>query len=623
MPTQHYTRAATLPQSLDPSTRSVTVCWTSGQRVQRYDWSRDRSYLEELPAAAADLTRLNSGASVLSDHDNRIESVIGVVERAWIEGELGYAELRFSARPEVEPLFADIAAGILRHVSVGYQVGFVEVVEETDQPLPVYRATSWLPMEISLVAVPADGAAQIRSNSGDPKMPDQTQKPETAQPVDMAALERQATETERHRITAIRSFAATSRAPAELVERLIADGTPLAAAKEQIIDAWSRIVDSETSRAHVAEVRVTGDESTQKRTQIVDALLGRAGLLPVAERAAKMQGNPYASRKLLDIARESLERAGERVEYLSQMEIVGRAFTQSTSDFPVLLENTLHKSLLTSYASVAQSWKRFCKTGSVSDFRSWSRIKTGSIGTLDAVNELGEFVNKTIPDGEAERVQATTRGNIVNISRQAIINDDLGYFAGLSADLGRAAARTIESAVYAKLTSNPTMSDGIALFHASHGNYTASGAAPSVANVDAARQAMAVQKDVGGKDYLDQRPAIAVVPVALGGALRVINAAEYDIDQGGDGTLNSMTPNRVRGLLNDIVDSPRIANTGAWYLFADPTTSPVMEVVFLDGNESPYLEVQNGFSVDGAAYKARLDFGVGVIDYRGAYLSIG
>ena len=624
-----YARAATAPTTLDSTNRTVNLLWTGGGRVTRFDYGAMREYIEDLPASTADLSRLMGGAPVLADHDNRLESVIGVVERAWVEGADGWATIRFSAREDVESIFADVSAGIIRNVSVGYQVEQYEVVNDPTEPLPIYRATRWLPMEISLVAVPADAAAQIRSLPTNEATTMTTEAVKTDSPaeiapvVDTTTIEKRAATEERNRIAGIRAFAANSRTKPEMVERLIEEGVSLATAKERMIEAWAAVVDSESSRSHV-EVSVTEDEADKRRDAVVDALLGRAGLLSGKERAAKMQGNPYANRKLLDIARESLERSGVKTSYLSQMEIVGRGFTQSTSDFPVLLENTMHKALLGSYAVVADTWRRFCRTGSVSDFRAWKRLKTGSIGSLDAKNELGEFVNKTIPDGEAESVQATTRGNIINISREAVINDDLSYFAGLSADLGRAAARTVESAVYAKLVANPTLSDSVALFHASHGNLAGTGAAPTVTTIDAGRQAMAIQTDVGGNDYLDIRPSIAVVPVSLGGEFRVLNAAEYDVNVSPGSTTgkNTMTPNRVRGLLTDIVDSPRLSGN-AWYLFADPVLAPVLEVVFLDGNESPYIELQNGFTVDGAAYKVRLDFGVGVVDYRGAYKNAG
>jgi hypothetical protein len=78
----------------------------------------------------------------------------------------------------------------------------------------------------------------------------------------------------------------------------------------------------------------------------------------------------------------------------------------------------------------------------------------------------------------------------------------------------------------------------------------------------------------------------------------------------------------VRGLFGEIVDTPRLSGTRR-YLFADPNEAPVLEVAFLDGNDAPFLDMEEGFSVDGARYKVRLDFGIAAIDYRGAIRNAG
>ncbi|WP_042886360.1 ClpP-like prohead protease/major capsid protein fusion protein [Cupriavidus necator] len=365
------------------------------------------------------------------------------------------------------------------------------------------------------------------------------------------------------------------------------------------------------------------DEQDKFRAAATEAILARAAARddkgsPVRANAA----NPLRGYKLLDLARACLVRAGVKVDGMDQMKIVAAAFTQSTSDFPILLENTMHKTLQQAYALAPDTWSRFCSIGSVSDFRAHPRYRVGSLGNLDVLNELGEFKNKTIPDGEKASITAGTRGNIINLSRQMIINDDLGAFIGLASMLGRAAKRTIEAAVYARLAENsgagPTLEDGLALFHASHGNIAGTAAAPAVASFEAGRVQMAQQKDVSGNDYLDLRPAIWLGPIGIGGTARVTNDAQYDPD-----TANKLQkPNLVRGLVRDIVDTPRLSGT-AWYFFADPAEAPALEVAFLDGAQDPYLELQNGFDVDGARYKVRIDFGVAGIDYRGAHKNPG
>ena len=368
-------------------------------------------------------------------------------------------------------------------------------------------------------------------------------------------------------------------------------------------------------------VQTVEDESDKVKAAATNALMVRAGVTKDAAVLASMSANPFRGHTLLDMARASLARAGIRTDGMDKMQIVAAAFTQGTSDFPVLLENTMHKTLQAAYARAALTWSRFCATGSVSDFRAHNRYRTGSFGALDAVNELGEYVNKSIPDGEKGTITAATKGNIINISRTAIVNDDLGAFVGLSGMLGRAAARTVEADVYALLALNsglgPTMGDTYTLFHANHSNITTSSAL-SMAAIDLDRVAMASQLDVSGNDYLDLRPSVLVLPIGLGGSARSINDALYDPD-----TANKLQkPNVVNGLFSDIVDTPRITGNRR-YLFADAMEAPVLEVAFLDGAQTPYLEVQNGFDVDGARYKVRLDYGVAAVDYRGAVTNAG
>mgnify|MGYP003608947549 FL=1 len=422
-------------------------------------------------------------------------------------------------------------------------------------------------------------------------------------------------------IAMFKPFAARPEIAALQTEVLADPGLTIEAIQARLLAEMGKGAEPANPQNAFPKIETVSDEGDKRKDAVVASILARAGVVQDAAARAALSSNPYRGDRLLDTARASLQRAGVSVSGMTPMEVVAAAFTQGTSDFPLLLENAMHKTLQAAYATAALTWNRFCATGSVSDFRAHNRYRTGSFGSLDAVNELGEFVNKSIPDGEKASITAGTKGNIINLSRTAIINDDLGAFVGLSNMLGRAAARTVEADVYALLALNsgagPTMGDGKALFHADHGNIT-TGAAITMAALDLDRVAMASQKDVSGNDYLDLRPAVLLVPIGLGGTARSINDAQYDPD-----TANKLQkPNIVNGLFRDIVDTPRMTGTRR-YLFADPSEAPVLEVAFLDGNQNPYLELQNGFDVDGARYKVRLDYGVGAIDYRGAVTNAG
>jgi ATP-dependent protease ClpP protease subunit len=364
------------------------------------------------------------------------------------------------------------------------------------------------------------------------------------------------------------------------------------------------------------------EDAQDKRIDgVTTMIMARANIKQDDGKRIVMAGNPWRGMSLMDVARDSLSRTGFDTRGMSKMEVVAAAFSQSESDFPILLENAMHKALLAGYNTAPFTWNRFCAVGTVSDFRAHNRYTLGSLGNLDSLNELGEFENKTIPDGRKESVSIDTKGNIINISRKAIIDDDLGAFVGLASSLGRAGRRTIESAVFTTLALNsglgPVLADSKTLFHADHGNI-GTGAAISIASIDADRVLMASQTDVSGNDYLDLRPSVLLLAIGLGGTARELNAQEYN----DEATKNQRRPNTVRGLYNDIVDTPRLTGT-ARYSFADPSDAPVLEVSFLDGEQEPFLDVQEGFSVDGARYKARLDFGVSGVGYEGAVYNAG
>jgi ATP-dependent protease ClpP protease subunit len=336
--------------------------------------------------------------------------------------------------------------------------------------------------------------------------------------------------------------------------------------------------------------------------------------------------NPFRGMRLHELARASLRASGVNPDGMSLMDIASAALSrqaprgaQTTSDFPVILENTLHKLVLTGFMAQTSTWQRFCKIGDVSDFRAWQRLVPGLLGNLDTVNEAGEYKNKAIPDGVKNSVTATRKGNIIQITPETLINDDTGYIQTMASGLGATGQRAIERAVYAVLTANANLSDGVPLFHATHANLAGSGAVPSVATLDAARQAMMSQTAPGADaEYLDISPAVAVVPLAQGGNMRVLVNAVYDPD-----TANKLQrPNMVNGIVKDIVESPRAAGT-AWYLFADPNVAACLEVVFLDGQRAPMVTEEINFRTSGLAWKIEMPFGVGAVSHLGGYKNPG
>lgn len=362
---------------------------------------------------------------------------------------------------------------------------------------------------------------------------------------------------------------------------------------------------------------VVPEEDNQRSAQ-VNALLARAGVLTGEAAVQARDGNPYINTTLLGMAEQSLIRAGVNTRTMDREEIARRVLAvQTTSDFPVLLENTLHKILIGAYALQAFTWNRFCSTGTLSDYRPHNRYHLSSFSDLKPVNEAGEYENGVLGDGEKETIKGARKGRILQITPEVLVNDDLGSFVRITTALGQAAGRTIEKDVYALLALNgglgPVMSDGKTLFHADHNNIAA-GADISVDAFDAMRQLIEGQKDPGGNDYLDITLSRFLGTSAMKGKAGLVNHAEYNPDVSNKFQL----PNIARNTFTEIITSPRLGTGKAWYGFADPGIEPVIEVAFLNGVQTPVLEQETNFRTDGLSWKVVHKYGVGAVGWRGA-----
>ncbi len=345
------------------------------------------------------------------------------------------------------------------------------------------------------------------------------------------------------------------------------------------------------------------DESDKQRKAGTQALLARAGL-------EKMEGaNPYRGYTLGEMARASLTRAGFRTDGMDKMQFVGAAFTHSTSDFPGLLANVANKALLKGYSEAEETFQLWTRAGSLGDFKPGKRVDLNAFPSLRKVAEGAEYKYATMGE-RAETVMLATYGELFSITRQAIINDDLDAFTRVPRNMGRAAIRTVGDLVYAVLTANPQMSDGVALFHASHGNLLA-GAAISTDSVDKMGAAMAVQKQ--GKVPLNIGLKYLIVPRALKGLANTVRTSEYAVGAGN----NTTTPNIARDTF-EVISDARLdaASTSVWYGAADQNANDTIEVSYLDGNDQPYLEQKAGWNVDGTEFKVRMDAGVAPLDFR-------
>ena len=236
------TRGQQSSLELDSETRTLKFAFSSETPVER--WFGDEVLSHD--PGTADLSRLNDAAPMLWNHDPN--QMIGVVESATIGGDKrGYATVRFGTSPMAEQVLNDVRAGIIRNVSFGYRIN--EMVEAIRDGKSTYTATSWSPLEVSLVSIPADQTVGIgRSEAEDTRevivrgqAPLPNKKVEimteaaAAPVVDMSAVRAEAAYAERARIDTINAFGKRFK-NADLARQLIENGRSLDDAKTAFME---------------------------------------------------------------------------------------------------------------------------------------------------------------------------------------------------------------------------------------------------------------------------------------------------------------------------------------------------------------------------------------------------
>ncbi|EPY0550001.1 ClpP-like prohead protease/major capsid protein fusion protein [Escherichia coli] len=335
---------------------------------------------------------------------------------------------------------------------------------------------------------------------------------------------------------------------------------------------------------------------------IRQAMLARAGF------ADTERDNAYNGMTLREWARMSLTERGIGVASYNPMQMVGLALTHTTSDFGNILLDVSNKGLIKGWEESEETFQKWTRKGRLSDFKTAYRVGMGGFGSLRQVREGAEYKYITTSD-RRETIALATYGEIFSITRQAIINDDLNMLVDVPMKMGRAAKATIGDLVYDVLTKNPKLSDGKALFHADHQNIATGGI--SVSGLDAARQMMRLQKE--GNRALNIRPAFMLVPVALETvANQTIKSASVKGADANAGVINPIQ-NFAEVIAEARLDA---ADPKTWYLAAAQGTDTI-EVAWLDGVDTPYIDQQEGFTTDGIATKIRIDAGVAPLDWRG------
>lgn len=585
MPTEMTRRAATLaPGTFNRVERTVEAVLSAGSPVQRRDARGE--YTERLATTADAVTLGANRIPILDSHrQGSISDILGYVENIRFEA----GEIRATLRIVSDAALDLIEAGALTGISIGYRVtGWVEADGGR-----IRTATRWTLLEASLVSIPADPAAVLRSDT--PMLDDQTTT-ETA-PANRAEAN-----------TAIRNLGATMNLGQPWVDAQIDAGADVLAARAAALTEIERRTAAGSIRVH--QIGQSGDDPAVIQTRQIEALAHDAvgGDLPEPARQFRGMSIP-------DHCRHALNARGERgVQFMTAETLITRATT--TGDLQILLTGTSNRVLAAAYAAAPNPLKALARQTTAVDFRSRTVARFGEMAGLERVPESGEITaGGSVEAGETYAMQ--TYGKTYAVTRQALINDDKGAITTVPAGMGRAAAETEAGLLVSLLTqasgAGPTMSDSIRLFNSAHGNLAGSGTVIDTTNLGAARLAMRSQKGLDGVTPINATPKFLLVSATKETQAEQVLASIY--------AATVATANPFSGRLELLVE-PRLSGNG-WYLFSDPATLPILEYCYLSGAPGPQIESRPGWDVLGMEFRVVLDFGCGAVDWRGAYRNPG
>jgi hypothetical protein len=594
---------------------------------------------------------------VLDAHSSySITDQIGVVESAKVVAKEGRASLRFSKRDSVTPIWGDIRDKVIRNVSVGYRVHKFE--EETNgNKLPIRTAIDWEPYEISMVPMPADMGAQVRSGDKsntnpcviltrdvprETTMAEETrseviaEEPQlapgtrTTEPVTEPNEHEQGAATERARIQGIHLACRVSRLPVSFADKLVNDGLSL-------VDAQTRVFQELQARGGQSrgpgagpsgvDVTVSGDDPlVHVRSGIENALLHR--MYPYVEATKTTpahgiklsdEGRQYRGMTILDVAKAYLSQRGIRVSSMSKMELAGVALGlrgHTTGDFANLLADLPNKLLRQAYLEAPQTFGPITRTMTLSDFKKARLLQLGEAPALLEVGEHGEYTEGTMGESK-EEVQLKTYGRKFAITRQALVNDDTDAFARVPMAFGRQARNKESDLVWGEITANAAMGDGVTLFHSTHANLSGSSDAIAVASIGAGRAAIRKQTGIDAVSLMNLEPKTLIVPAAK----ETIADQFVSVNMVASA---SSSVNPFAGKLM-VVAEPRldVNSATAWYLAASPDQIDIIVLATLEGESGPRVDSRIGFDIDGVEIKISHDIAAKVVDFRGLWKNPG
>ncbi len=293
----------------------------------------------------------------------------------------------------------------------------------------------------------------------------------------------------------------------------------------------------------------------------------------------------------------------------------------TTTTMAELVRNVMNKALMREWTLLGQAgytwWQRIVHEEDFTSLQQVSWIMVGGFGDLPTVAE-GASYTELVWDDKRETADWTKKGGYIGLTLEMIDRDDTARVRAIPRLLATAAIRTLSATIAGLFTQNggvgPTLSDGLALFHASHGNLRT--AALSAAEWDNVIQTMFKQTELNSGKRLGVRPRFLLVPIELEKtAWQILGASQ-------DPSLTTAELDNVRRQsTSDVIVVPEWTDANDWAAVADPAVAPGIGVGYRYGRTPEVFVAQDEvvgsmFTNDELRVKVRFLYAAGVMDYR-------
>lgn len=309
----------------------------------------------------------------------------------------------------------------------------------------------------------------------------------------------------------------------------------------------------------------------------------------VAEECLRMAGIDIRGRTREDVAIAAMfgpEAAGMRSS---------GAALHVTGSFLKITQDALNKSMQIGYTEAPSTWEGPMARGqSVADFKTIHRMRLGAVPNLPVWNDNKDPEQASLTDAD-ETYAVEARSLEISFSYRLLVNDDMSALTRTPSQMGQAARRTVNAVAWAQITSNPTMSDGVALFSAATGarkrkNLETGANAPSVTTLGLLKNNMRQMRGENTPEGNESDDVLNVVgrylvgPSALETVIQQLVLSVYD-----PAATTHQVYNPTTSLLPVIEPLLDATSTTAYFLFASPQQIDTVEVSFLQGQESPIV----------------------------------